>query len=57
MAPWVAVHRGFLRLWLMIVIFVGLQMAYVLRPLMMPGDFYVGERGLFFEFFGTLFGA
>lgn len=51
----VALHAGFLRLWFAVVLFVGFQMAYVFRPILTPGDFCVGERGLFFEFVGKLF--
>ena len=43
-----AIHGGFLFAWFLILIFVGLQMAYFMRPLMEPGDFFTGERGLFF---------
>ncbi len=48
------IHAGFLRLWFLIVLFVGFQVAYALRPLLAPGPFLTGERGLFFEVFGRL---
>jgi hypothetical protein len=44
-----SIRRSFLRLWFVIVIFVGLQMAYSFRPFIVPGPFHTGERGLFFE--------
>lgn len=44
-----SIRRSFLRLWFLIVLFVGLQMAYTFRPLIVPGPFHTGERGLFFE--------
>lgn len=48
------IHGGFLFLWFIIVLFVGLQMAYILRPFLeaLPDHrFYLGERGLFLEMF------
>jgi len=50
------IHGGFLFLWFVIVLFVGLQMAYILRPFLEPlpdHRFYLGERGLFLEAFGA----
>jgi len=49
------IHGGFLFLWFIIVLFVGLQMAYILRPFLEPlpdHRFYLGERGLFLEMLG-----
>lgn len=46
------INGAFLFLWSMIVLVVGLQMAYHLRPFLEPlpdGRFMLGERGLFFE--------
>jgi hypothetical protein len=48
------INGAFLFLWSLIVLFVGLQMAYTLRPFLEPlqdGRFMLGERGLFFEAF------
>ena len=42
--------NGLFLLWSLLVILVGLQMAYWFRPLMTPGPFHLGERGLFVEF-------
>lgn len=50
-----AIHGGFLFVWFLILIFVGLQMAYFVRPLMEPGDFLTGERGLFFDVIAGMF--
>lgn len=50
------IHGGFLFLWFLILLFVGLQMAYVLRPFLEPlpdHRFFLGERGLFTESFGA----
>jgi hypothetical protein len=50
-----AISGAFLFLWFLIVLFVGLQMAYHLRPFLEPlpdHRFMLGERGLFFETFG-----
>jgi len=50
-----AISGAFLFLWSLIVLFVGLQMAYYLRPFLEPlpdHRFFLGERGLFFETFG-----
>lgn len=41
---------GVLFAWSMILVLVGLQMAYYLRPLLLAGPFCTGERGLFLEF-------
>jgi hypothetical protein len=49
-----AISGGFLFLWFLIVLFVGLQMAWYLRPFLEPlpdHRFFLGERGLFFETF------
>jgi len=51
------IHGGFLRFWSVIVLFVGLQMAYYFRPLLEPGPFWTAERGLFFEVLGPLLGG
>ncbi len=48
-----AVRRPFLLAWFTLVLFVGLQMAYTFRPLILPGPFHSGERGLFFEGWGA----
>lgn len=50
-----AVSPGLLFVWLVIVAFVGLQMAHYMRPLLEPGPFHTGERGLFIEVFGPGF--
>ena len=50
-----AISGAFLFLWFLIVLFVGLQMAWYLRPFLEPlpdHRFFLGERGLFFESFG-----
>ena len=50
-----SIHGAFLFLWFVIVLFVGLQMAYALRPFLEPlpdHRFMLGERGLFLEGFG-----
>ncbi|MBI2921890.1 MAG: hypothetical protein HYY18_12460 [Planctomycetes bacterium] len=44
-----AVNGGFLTVWVLVVLFVGLQMAYSFRPLISEGPFTTGERGLCFE--------
>lgn len=52
------ISGAFLFLWSVIVLFVGLQMAYHLRPFLEPlpdGRFMLGERGLFFEALGAPF--
>ena len=41
---------GLYFLWSMLVVLVGLQMAYWFRPLLLPGPFHTGQRGLFLEF-------
>jgi hypothetical protein len=49
-----AISGAFLFLWFLIVLFVGLQMAWYLRPFLEPlpdHRFFLGERGLFFETF------
>ncbi len=51
------VHGGFLFLWFGIVVFVALQMAWYFRPLLLPGPFHSGQRGLFFEAFSLWTGA
>ena len=47
------INGGFLLVWFLIVLFVGLQMAWYFRPLFFPGEgdvvFHTGQRGLFFE--------
>ncbi|MBI2898620.1 MAG: hypothetical protein HYY17_00375 [Planctomycetes bacterium] len=50
-----AIHAGFARLWFWIVLFVAFQMAYYFRPLVTPGPFHSGERGLFVEALGWFF--
>lgn len=52
-----AIHGWFLRVWFLIVLFVALQMSYYFRPLLVPGPFHTGERGLFLEGIGTAFEA
>jgi hypothetical protein len=50
-----AISGAFLFLWFLIVLFVGLQMAWYLRPFLEPlpdHRFFLGERGLFFESLG-----
>jgi len=50
------IHGAFLFLWFVIVLFVGLQMAYYLRPFIEPAPdlrFFLGERGLFLEAFAA----
>lgn len=50
------INGAFLFLWSIIVLIVGLQMAYHLRPFLEPlpdGRFMLGERGLFFEMFAS----
>lgn len=54
------INGGFLLVWFVIVLFVGLQMAYTFRPLFIPDPgvpilFHSGERGLFFEEIGILY--
>jgi hypothetical protein len=52
------INGAFLFLWFIIVLFVALQMAYYLRPFLEPlpdHHFFLAERGLFFEAFGTYF--
>jgi hypothetical protein len=44
-----AIHGKMLALWFLLVVFVALQMAYYFRPLLVPGPFHQGERGLFIE--------
>jgi len=41
---------GLFLLWSWLVVLVGLQMAYWFRPLLVPGPFHTGQRGLFLEF-------
>lgn len=45
-----AVGGGVLACWSVLVVLVGLQMAYYFRPILLPGPFFTGERGLFTEF-------
>ena len=50
-----SISGAFLFLWFLIVLFVGLQMAWYLRPFLEPlpdHRFFLGERGLFFESLG-----
>lgn len=42
---------GLFLLWSFLVVLVGLQMAYWFRPLLTPGPFHTGQRGLFIDFF------
>jgi hypothetical protein len=44
-----AIHGKMLAAWFLLLLFVALQMAYYLRPLLLPGPFHSGERGLFIE--------
>jgi hypothetical protein len=44
-----AIHGKMLGVWFLLVIFVALQMAYYFRPLLLPGPFHRGERGLFID--------
>lgn len=44
-----AIHGKMLALWFLLLVFVALQMAYYFRPLLLPGPFHKGERGLFIE--------
>ncbi len=41
---------GLFLLWSWLVVLVGLQMAYWFRPLITPGPFHTGQRGLFVSF-------
>jgi hypothetical protein len=55
------INGGFLAVWFLIVILVGLQMAYYVRPLFIPDPgvpavFLQGERGLFLDLLGDLWG-
>ena len=43
-------------MWFFIVLFVALQMAYYFRPLLIPGPFHSGQRGLFMEGVGSMLG-
>lgn len=43
------VHGGFVVVWLAIVLGVAMQMAWYFRPLIEPGPFHTGERGMFLE--------
>lgn len=51
-----AIHTAFLRVWFGIVLLVAFQMAYYLRPILTPGPFHTGQRGIFLDgaryFFG-----
>jgi len=44
-----AIGPGLLLLWSVLLVLVGLQMAHHFRPIIVPGPFYLGERGLFLE--------
>jgi len=53
------INGGFLLVWFLVVLLVGLQMAYYVRPLFIPEvggpvAFFLGERGLFLEGLGDL---
>ena len=48
-ATQISVNAKVLFLWFVLVLFVALQMAYYMRPLLVPGPFHLGERGLFLE--------
>ena len=48
-----AIHGKMLALWFLLVVFVALQMAYYFRPLLVPGPFHQGERGLFIDAFAA----
>lgn len=41
---------GLCFLWSILVVLVGLQMAWWFRPLLSPGPFHTGQRGLFLDF-------
>jgi len=41
---------GLYTLWSLLVVLVGLQMAWWFRPLLSQGPFHTGQRGLFFDF-------
>ncbi len=43
------IHGKLLLLWSGIALFVALQMAWYFRPLLVPGPFHSGQRGLFFD--------
>ena len=45
---------GLFFLWSNLVVVVGLQMAWWFRPLLSPGPFHTGQRGLFLDFFQGL---
>lgn len=44
-----AIHTAFLRVWFGIVLIVAFQMAFYLRPILTPGPFHTGDRGIFLE--------
>jgi hypothetical protein len=48
-----AIHGKMLAAWFLLVVFVALQMAYYFRPLLVPGPFHQGERGLFIDAFAA----
>lgn len=48
-----AIHGRMLAAWFVLVVFVALQMAYYFRPLLLPGPFHKGERGLFLDALAT----
>ena len=48
-ATQVAVNAKVLFLWFLLVLVVALQIAYYFRPLLLPGPFHLGERGLFLD--------
>lgn len=47
-------HPHYLKVWVFIYVFVCCQMAYYFKPLLAPGPFHTGERGIFFEFLKNL---
>lgn len=48
-------RRSVLSGWFLLYLIVAAQMAYYLRPLLWPGPFWTGERGLFLEALGPFF--
>lgn len=48
---------GVLGTWSVLVMLVGLQLAWLLRPILSAGPFWTGRRGLFVEALGLLLGA
>jgi hypothetical protein len=51
------IHGRLLLLWSTIALFVALQMAWYFRPLLVPGPFHSGQRGLFFDALSLWAGA